>query len=312
MLSGRAAGLLGVPLAALLLNLGLLPVPASADPDCERVNPRTGRCEITIGPPPGGPGTGPVDDPEPGPGGKRKCQYQDGTPTPCSDPDFGTWVASRESYCRRAEPQPPAGDPRWEGHSVTEGAVYECTYIGPIANFRVSYYWSATPPAPTLTPAEAAALVVRRMDLRAADIGIVPEDEPGSIGAVGAPVYMWTTPGPATFGPQVLIASAGGVTITARAQVDRIVWNMGDGTSVTCRTPGTPYEDRFGFADSPDCGHRYTRTSAGMPNDAYPITASSYWVVRWTGPAGTSGEIPLTLTARIAIRVGELQALIAR
>ena len=150
------------------------------------------------------------------------------------------------------------------------------------------------------------------MDLRAADIGIVPEDEPGRIGAVGAPVYMWTTPGPTTFGPQRLTGSAGGVTITATAKVDRIVWSMGDGTSVTCRTPGTVYEDRFGFRDSPDCGHRYTRTSAGKPGNAYPISVTSFWVVDWTGPAGSSGRITLDLVSSTSIVVGELQALVTR
>jgi hypothetical protein len=148
------------------------------------------------------------------------------------------------------------------------------------------------------------------MDLKAADIGIVPEDAPGRIGAVGAPVYMWTTPGPTTFGPQVLTASADGLTITAMARVDRIVWSMGDGTSVTCRTPGTVYQDHFGFDPSPDCGHRYSRTSAGQPDDAYPVSATSYWIVDWTGSGGSSGQITLDLTSTTSIRVGELQALV--
>lgn len=163
-----------------------------------------------------------------------------------------------------------------------------------------------------MSPEQAARIVVRRMDLRAADIGIVPEDRPGSIGAVGAPVYMWTARGPATFGPQTLTGSAGGITITATARVDRIVWSMGDGASVTCRTPGTPYEDRYGFTPSPDCGHRYTRTSAGKPGNAYPIAATSFWVVDWTGPGGSAGRITLDLTSRTSIQVGELQALVTR
>jgi hypothetical protein len=148
------------------------------------------------------------------------------------------------------------------------------------------------------------------MTLRAAEIGIVPEDKPGSIGAVGAPVYMWTTPGPTTFGPQVLTGTEGGVTITATAKVDRIVWNMGDGNAVTCRTPGTPYEDRYGFDMSPDCGYRYRHTSADKPGNDYPIVARSYWVVTWTGPGGSSGTIRLELESRTRIVVGELQALV--
>jgi hypothetical protein len=150
------------------------------------------------------------------------------------------------------------------------------------------------------------------MTLHAAQIGIVPDDKPGSIGAVGAPVYMWTTPGPTTFGPQSLTGRAAGITITATAHVERIVWNMGDGHSVTCRTPGTVYQDRYGFNMSPDCGYRYTRTSAGQPGSAYTVTATSYWVVDWTGPAGSFGQIPLTLSSNTRIQIGELQALVTR
>ncbi len=82
------------------------------------------------------------------------------------------------------------------------------------------------------------------------------------------------------------------------------------GATVTCTTPGTVYQDRYGFDDSPDCGHRYTRTSAGKPNNAYPIVATSYWVVDWTGPGGSSGRITLDLVLRTNIVVGELQALV--
>ena len=138
----------------------------------------------------------------------------------------------------------------------------------------------------------------------------MPEDKPGSIGAVGAPVYMRTRPGPATFGPAGPDRCAGGVTITGTARADRIIWQLGDGTSVTCRTPGTVYEDRYGFNDSPDCGHCYTQTSAGKPNNAYPVSATSHWVVDWTGPGGSSGRIRLDLVSSTNIVVGELQALV--
>jgi hypothetical protein len=232
-------------------------------------------------------------------------------PVPCSDPTFGTWSNALQCYLNRADPQPDPASPIWGGR-YPEGAVYDCvtTDSGPFT--PVARMWLPQPPEAAMTPEQAAQIVVRRMDLRAADIGIVPEDDPGRIGAVGAPVYMWTTPGPTTFGPQTLTGSAGGVTITATAKVDRVVWSMGDGTSVTCRTPGTIYEDRFGFRDSPDCGHRYTQTSAGKPGSAYPISATSFWLVDWTGPGGSSGQITLDLASSTSIVIGELQALVTR
>jgi hypothetical protein len=279
-------------------------------PECSYVD-EYGVCQITIGAP-SPPGTQPVRGGGGSSGGGERQCAEYGVPVPCSTQTFGTYSNDLQCYLRLRDPQPPPDSPLWEGN-YPEGAVYSCSsafsYPGTIGGGPV---WLPGPPDGGLTPEPAAQVVVRRMDLRAADIGIVPEDEPGRIGAVGAPVYMWTTAGPATFGPQMLTGSAGGVTITATAKVDRVVWSMGDGTTVTCRTPGTPYEDRFGFRDSPDCGHRYTRTSAGRPANAYPVSATSFWVVDWTGPAGSSGLITLDLASSTSIVVGELQALVTR
>ena len=297
-------------LPLILLALALTPTPAHADGPVTCVKPDliTGICLVVIPAPSPDPGTQPVSG-GPGGGTAPTCTRYPNIAVPCSDPELGFWSNSLEVYCRQTNPPPQPGDPVWQGHTAKDGAIYDCT--DPFGgNFRTGQLWLPKAPGNTISPQEAAQAVVRRMDLRAADIGIVPEGKPGRIGAVGAPVYMWTTPGPTTFGPQVLTGSAGGVTITATAKVDRIVWNMGDGATVTCRTPGTVYEDRYGFDMSPDCGYRYKRTSAGKPGNAYPIAAISDWVVNWTGPGGSSGQITLDLESRTSIVVGELQALL--
>ncbi len=285
---------------------------AAAPPACALLDEETGECLVQVEVP----GTKPINNPGGGGSGGGapgpvSCM-EGGREVPCSHSTFGAWSNALQCYVSRSVPQPPATDPVWDGR--TEGAIYDCVRLNPgeTSIGDRTRLWSPGPPEARLSPEVAAQLIVAQMDLKAADIGIVPEDLPGRIGAVGAPVYMWTAPGPTTFGPQVLTANAGGVTITATAKVDRIVWSMGDGTSVTCRTPGTVYQDRFGFNPSPDCGHRYTRTSAGKAGDAYPVTGTSFWVVNWTGPGGSSGQIPLTLTASTSIQVGELQALVTR
>ena len=304
MLKGSAA-LAAWALSASLASTSIAYTQLTPRPECERVSDVFGKCVIRATPPV----ASPVVAVQRTPSGndKPKCTRFPNVAVPCSDPVLGLWRNALGIYCKEAAPQPDATDPVWQGHFGT-GAVYDC--YGITFPFLSRQLWLPGTPATTISPQEAAQAVVRRMDLRAADIGIVPQDKPGSIGAVGAPVFMWTTPGPTTFGPQVLTASQGGVSITAAAKVDRIVWDMGDGTSVTCHTPGTVYQDSYGFGDSPDCGHRYTRTSAGKPNNAYPISATSYWVVNWTGPAGSAGQITLDLIARTNIVVGELQALV--
>ena len=295
-------------IAGLIIILAPASFPAEASAGttkCKHKSEFESTCTIELTPP-----AGPVLAPTnaiSGGGGAPKCMNFPNIVVPCSDPVLGFWLNSLEIYCKPASPPPDPGDPAWGGH-YGAGAVYDCVALN--GNFHSGQLWLPATRATTISPQEAAQAVVRRMDLRAADIGIVPQDKPGSIGAVGAPVFMWTTPGPTTFGPQVLTASQGGVSITATAKVDRIVWDMGDGSSVTCRTPGTVYRDSFGFGDSPDCGYRYSRTSAGKPNNAYPIAATSFWVVNWTGPGGSAGQITLDLTARTNIVVGELQALV--
>jgi hypothetical protein len=45
--------------------------------------------------------------------------------------------------------------------------------------------------------------------------------------------------------------------------------------------PGTPYRASAGAATSPDCGHRYTRTSADRPGARYTVTATTIWTITW-------------------------------
>jgi len=141
------------------------------------------------------------------------------------------------------------------------------------------------------------------MGLRAITIGIVPEPRAGSVGIIGMPTWMWAqNPSQSTWGPVTKSASAAGSTVTATAKVDRVVWAMGDGSTVACTGPGTAYLDSFGKEPSPSCGHTYTRQGA------YTVRATSYWTVLWAG-AGQSGTIPLTFTQTTNITMGEAQVL---
>jgi hypothetical protein len=76
----------------------------------------------------------------------------------------------------------------------------------------------------------------------------------------------------------------------------------GDGATVTCSGPGTPYADSYGKKSSPTCGHTYTRQGT------YTVRATSYWTVRWNG-LGQSGTIPLDFADTTNITMGEAQVL---
>jgi len=165
------------------------------------------------------------------------------------------------------------------------------------------------PAAPPPNPAVVAQVAITNMNLKPGTIGIVPENTPGKIGVVGAPTWMWVAdPGESTTGPMTRSATVGGVTVQAVATLDRIVWDMGDGSTVTCNGPGTPYYDAAGLRSSPNCGHTYTQPSDRKPGLAYTVTATSYWAVNWQGGGG-AGVIPQVLGNQTQIQVGELQVI---
>ncbi|GAA3528282.1 hypothetical protein AFL01nite_02510 [Aeromicrobium flavum] len=315
-----ARGLTGLLALVVLLGSAVWSAPATAETDCKRVDASTGECMIRVEVP-GGP-SGPGDSPGEGPrdsGSGASC-YWDGTssgipdpppgPVPCSN-DFGYWSNALNCYVRLADPQPSEGDPAWQGHEPGDGNVYECWQ--PQTDLQIQI-WLATPPPNSgagPTPREVAQLAVDRMNLRAIEIGIVPEPGPDRIGIVGMPVYMWVKdPDEHTWGPITATASAGGVTISATARVESIQWDMGDGTKVTCHNKGTPYKSAYGRSKSPTCGHTYETESAGEPGDKFTVTATSSWVVSWEG-AGQSGTIRLNgLQRSVRVAVGEAQVLV--
>ncbi|MCL1870582.1 MAG: hypothetical protein FWF90_09260 [Promicromonosporaceae bacterium] len=314
----------GVVLALAFLGLVALPGSAAGDaPQCQQVDFVTGVCIITVEPPPGTDGAAPVADAPPADTGTGSpCwidptrQYASGIPpqaVPC-ERDGMWWSNAYGCYFRALDPQPDASDPAWAGRDpAAGGAIYECWQ--PVSDYSV-YLWLADPPARSgqgPSPRAVAELAVKQMNLSAIQIGIVPQPGPGSMGIVGMPVWMWAANAtPSTVGPVSATASAGGVTVTATAKIHAITWAMGDGSTVTCRGPGTPYDASRGDTTSPDCGHVYTRTSAGQAGGVYTVTATSDWVITWVG-AGQTGTIRMgDLVRSVQIAVGEAQVLVTK
>ncbi|MER5549951.1 ATP-binding protein [Streptomyces sp. NPDC002589] len=309
MLRRRAAALL-TALAAFLSVL-VLTTPASADGGGTDVS----NCDndfvcggVQI---PGGngkPGTGSEGGGGGGGGGSSEKTCATGAASfhqyPCHIDGIGTLDESTMCYIGLANPQPPKSDPVWQGH--TTGAIYYYACLSQthgLPNGQNGGYvqWHETNPLATgPSAAELAQQAFKRMRLDGAKIGSAPPA--GAKGLVGLPVWLWTAQSPQTWGPQTMTVSAGGLSVTVTAKVKNIAWSMGDGTTVTCTKPGTPYQKSFGDTDSPDCGHRYTK--AGN----YTVTATSTWAVDWTATNGETGTIPdTTRNSSTTARVGELQ-----
>lgn len=280
---------------------------------------------ISMGCDDGGP-TDPGDPPEDddsggggGGGGTPECKVPGGYGLPeyvvdCKT-DAGVWSNDRLCYLKVEDPQPPKDDPVWEGND--EGYIVTCSPseewcnevaipngTGGRACTEQTTGWQQDPPgAPPADPAAIARKAFAALPLTAIDIGIVPEDEPGRVGLVGMPTWMWAQdPTENQVGPRETSATDRGLTVTLDARVDRVVWDMGDGNTVTCTGPGTPYQDSYGKKESPDCGYVYSRQGE------YEVTATTYWVADWTG-GGQSGQLTDEFTSQTTITVGELQVL---
>lgn len=309
--------------AASLVLFGGINSPAAAEAKCAKTSPRTGECLIWITVPsnpsdPGDPNnpnapTGNTGDSgdacwagEGGQGEKVECRSR-----------YGYWSNQYQCYILKVPQPPPANDPVWQGHEPGDGGIYLCTDQLGVA----IPMWIASPPdgpGQQITPLEVAQMAIEQMTMNAVPVGMAPtpvESNAESMGIIGLPVWMWVdNPTATTYAtsanPQTESASAGGITVTARAYVERVEWNMGDGSSAIECGQGTPYNKAVHQKkESPDCGYTYSKPSWDQPNHRYTVTASSYWRVDWAG-AGQSGTIRLpALVSTVHIRQGELQVL---
>jgi hypothetical protein len=211
-----------------------------------------------------------------------------------------------------AQPQPLPTSALWQGQSPADGAMYAkvCPRVdgsGLTTTLVFVPDGSAPPGGPPVDPRVLAEQAIASLVMRAPEIRMAPP--PGSTsGLVGLPVWMWTERGEEFLGPTRQSVSAGGVTVAAVGEVGRIVWDMGDGTTVVCGA-GTPYTPGA-EGESPDCGHVYARASSRhVPGGGpWPITATSTWTVTWSG-GGLSGTETLELSSSAELFVGELHVL---
>ena len=234
-----------------------------------------------------------------------KCVREDGVEVACSG-SAGWWNAEHQCYVKPEDPQPAKSDSVWQGR--VDGVVMLCLSQGDIAvNRRGTRFW-APAERPVVDPGVVAQTAVERMGLSGIRVGMVPfptEKAANAVGVVGQSVWLWVeAPDETTWGPITKSASAGGVSVTATARVEKVVWDMGDGHKVTCTTPGVVWSAGRGQNNqmSPECGYRYQKQGH------YTVTATSYWRVDWAG-LGRTGVIRLTRTTAVHNVIGEIHVL---
>jgi len=163
-------------------------------------------------------------------------------------------------------------------------------------------------PAPVMSaPGVLAQLAVRY--LRLPDPVIRSSPAPGALQLTRLPLWLWVAAN--AWQPQSKTAQVPGESVTATATPVSEAWSMGDGTTVTCKGPGTPYAAGDNpSAASPTCGYTYDQSSAGQPGGAFRVTVTITWDVTWQGAGGAGGVLaPLQTVAAAEFQVAESQAL---
>lgn len=157
-------------------------------------------------------------------------------------------------------------------------------------------------------PVSAAVPDPAHLAARARDHLVLPEVRPGvspsGTQLVGLPTWLWLDR--SGWEPVSRTVSVPGVSVTARAVPESVVWSMGDHASVACQAPGTPFPAGTDpEARSPDCGHVYRAPSEP---DGFTVSVTVRWSVSWSG-AGESGVFEdLESTATIQMPVVEVPA----
>ena len=235
---------------------------------------------------------------------KPICEFG-GAAQACVDAQLGNWSNSQQCYLKREAPQPPFSDPRWEGH--TDGSIWACVReLGYDEGEHLTTRWVWLPGEPDTVvtdPVTLAYRAVAMMELAPPLVKTAPGV--GQVGLVNMPVWLWVEKTENTWGPITRSASVPGLSVTATARVTAVNWAMGDGSTVRCEGGGTAYDKSMGIKESPDCGHRYKKTSRELPKCNYPVAATAQWDITWQSTLGDTGQISMTQEAATQLRIGE-------
>jgi hypothetical protein len=192
--------------------------------------------------------------------------------------------------------QPPPDQPgSWYVWRCTKPGAAEALYRPPI--------WIPNGQPAAASPEAVAEMARRQLHPPAPSIATNPVGEQ----LVNVPTWLWLS---SRWEPVSSTASVPGTSVTAVATPTAVDWSMGDGTTITCHGPGTPFpSDRDPTAASPTCGHTYRQSSVDQPRQEFQVSAAVHWTVRWSG-AGREGVFPdMTTTSHTAFRVAESHAL---
>jgi hypothetical protein len=215
-----------------------------------------------------------------------------------SPPAGSPWARAAGSDPRPGKPNPNqpygcsyyVGGPQAQETMGTGGAtpgvwVFPfCSGPGVIDPMPPIWVTNAQQQAAPANPAVLIQQALSKLPLAAPTIEMAPPANQDQL--VNVSTWLWIEP--AAWQQLSATANAGPVTTTATAAPAEVVWQMGDGQSVTCIGPGTPYNPSDPNATT-DCSYTWTQSSAGQPDGVYQVTATIYYRATWTATGAPGG-----------------------
>lgn len=281
---------------------------------CERVGPG-GICldgEIVLPPPP-------PPSSNPGSGATQPACHDiySGEPTPCTEPNAGVWFGSQGCYAFLLEPQPPAGDPMWEGHDPGDGTIWGCD-VDFTSNGN-TFFVPGRPPV--VNAADLARQLIARAPFEVADVRTAPVSTFHTY--VNVQNWVWV---PANQWHEVSVSlTANGATVTLRATPSKLEVDMGDGARpLVCRSAGREWRQGMTDAATTSCSYAYKKVStvngAGQykAGERFTMQGRLFYTVAWTctgncsGASGTLGEFPAPVGTAQQLEVRQRQTVVTR
>jgi hypothetical protein len=182
-----------------------------------------------------------------------------------------------------------------------------------IYNGALSWFPSGSPPGATVPPVAPSALALQAdalLKLPSPSVNL----NPSAFSVVNLSTWLWIDP--QLWHSFRATATAGSVSATAIATPESVSWSMGDGNTVVCGGPGTPYQPALSVdVQTTNCSYTYTESSAAQPSNvgdtnqrAFSVTATILWTVSWSaaGVAGGGSLPPLHTSSTVPVRVEQV------
>jgi hypothetical protein len=225
-------------------------------------------------------------------------------------PSSGTGSSSAAAACQYV-PAPPYVAPYLGPGPTPQGQWYVDSCALPVA-MSGSYPPEWVPSGPSSPSSQSVPALLQQAIGQAHLIDPVINLNPPGQQVVNLPSWLWIAPG--DWSGVTARAAAGGVNAVVTATPISVVWNLGDGATITCPGPGVPYNPALpASAQSTYCSYIWRTSSAGQPQDVYIVTATIEYQVT-TVVAGAPDPTPnlgvhAGPVAQVAVQVSEIEAL---